>query len=413
MKAQVKPYAFPSGTYVQGRLRWDVVSVWPGRSWLPRPPETRALSVFTPVRAFMYPERRRILNSRGRGVLVTESVDAGATSALLARVLSLLEAAGVSARLLEHGACGADKGADLEVRLGSACFPYDVKVRNRVTAESAMAFPPRQGARPLMVVPRVPAAVAEVWRGNDVHFVDGAGNAYLRQPGLLLDVRGRRDAPQVDGSGVPARWSRPAGLMVVFALLCEPGLVQAPYREIAAGSGASLGSVQGAMTELERDGFIVVRGGRRASLQRTRELLDRWVAAFTLELYPRLLLGRFDSTRPGWWRTADASLDHEYALWGGETAAHRLGLDLKPSRVLVYAPELPRALIVEHRLRKAADDGDVEFRRRFWAFSDPEGLVAPSPLVYADLIASGDPRLAAAARELRETDDVLRRLDRS
>jgi hypothetical protein len=346
--------------------------------------------------------------------MVAELAGAGvsATSSLVARALSRLEAAGLSVRVLKRGAPGVDEGADLEVGLGAARFLYDVKVRSRVTAESALAFPRTQGVRPLMVAPRVPDAVAEVWRANDVHFVDGAGNAYLRHPGLLLDVRGRRDPPSVEDPRLPSRWSRPAGLMVVFALLCETELSVAPYREIAAASGASLGSVQGAMADLERDGFVLLRRGRR-TVERTRELFDRWVAAFTLELYPRLLLGRFDSNEATWWQSADASLDREHAVWGGETAAYVLGLDLRPSRVLAYAPELPRSLILEHRLRKATDDGDVEFRRRFWEFAPSGSRLAPSPLVYADLIASGDPRLVAVARQLRQTDDLLRRLDRS
>lgn len=335
----------------------------------------------------------------------------GALPTLLARALSRLEAAGLGVSLLERGTAG-EGTAGLEVRFGEIRFVYDLELRNRVTTESALAVVPRHGARPLMVAPRVPDAVAAVWRANDVHFVDAAGNAYLRHPGLLVDVRGRREAPSVVVPGLPPRWSRPTGLMVVFVLLCDAELAAAPYREIAAASGASLGSVQGAMADLERDGFVLSWRGQR-TVERTRELVDRWVAAYTLELHPRLVLGRFNSTRADWWQSAEASLDREHAVWGGESAAHDLGLNLKPSRVLVYAPELPRSLILEHRLRKSTDDGDVEFRRRFWSFPNIAGHLAPSPLVYADLIASGDPRLAGVASELRESDDLLRRLDRS
>lgn len=340
------------------------------------------------------------------------SAGARAEASVLARAIAHLEAAGLNVLVEDAGSADETVDAHLSIGVDGRQIRYRVQIRHRVTAESALAFPRTHGVRPLMVAPRVPDAVAEVWRANDVHFVDGAGNAFLRQPGLLVDVRGRRDSPSVEDPGLPPRWSRPAGLMVVFALMCETELSVAPYREIAAASGASLGSVQGAVADLERDGFVLLRRGRR-TVERTRELFDRWVAAFTLELYPRLLLGRFEATDANWWQSADAGLDREHAVWGGETAAYVLGLDLKPSRVLAYAPELPRSLILEHRLRKATDDGSVEFRRRFWEFATPGSRLAPSPLVYADLIASGDPRLAEAARQLRETDDLLRRLDRS
>lgn len=199
--------------------------------------------------------------------------------------------------------------------------------------------------------------------------------------------------------------------MVVFWLLCEPELATLPYREIAAASGASLGSVQGTMVDPERDGFVLLRGGRR-SVERTGELFDRWVAAFTLELCPRWLLGRFESTA-GLVAGGRREPRPRARVVGGEIAIHVLGLDLKPSRVLVYTAELPRSLILEHRLRKATDAGDVEFRRRFWGFERPGSRLVPSPLASADLIASGNPRLANGARQLRETDDLLRRLDRS
>jgi hypothetical protein len=88
-----------------------------------------------------------------------------------------------------------------------------------------------------------------------------------------------------------------------------------------------LGSVQGAM---------VTSSGTGSSC--SGAIGARWSAgacSSALELYPRLLLGRFDAARPNWWRTAESSLDREHALWGGESAAHILGLDLRPSRILV------------------------------------------------------------------------------
>jgi hypothetical protein len=69
-------------------------------------------------------------------------------------------------------------------------------------------------------------------------------------------------------------------------------------------------------------------------------------------------------------------------------------------------------MIAEYRLRKAAGEGDVEVRQRFWHLDDRrEELTVPTPLVYADLVASADPRQLEAAAHLRGHDDLLRRLD--
>lgn len=67
------------------------------------------------------------------------------------------------------------------------------------------------------------------------------------------------------------------------------------------------------------------------------------------------------------------------------------------------------------RLRRdTGPDATVELRQRFWdvpALS--EAATVPAPLIYADLLADGDPRLVEAAAELRKNDDDLRRLDES
>ena len=49
--------------------------------------------------------------------------------------------------------------------------------------------------------------------------------------------------------------------------------------------------------------------------------------------------------------------------------------------------------------------------RALWWTPDSGALVAPTPLIYADLLASDDPRQIEIAAELRRTDALLRRLD--
>jgi len=110
---------------------------------------------------------------------------AHAEASVLSRAIAHLEAAGLD--VLVEDAGSADKTADAYVSIGvdGRQGRYRVQVRHRVSMESALAFPPSPGVRLLMVVPRVSDSVAEVWRANDVHFVDGAGNAYVRQPGEM------------------------------------------------------------------------------------------------------------------------------------------------------------------------------------------------------------------------------------
>ncbi len=289
---------------------------------------------------------------------------------------------------------------------------YGLQVRSRVSAGSALAAPRVPDRKLLIVAPYVSEPVAEAWRHMDIYFVDTAGNMFLRGNGILVDVRGHR-RPGVPGPTDPDRPLRafkPSGLKVLFALLADRDLANRNYREIAHASGTALGTVQWVMKELAEGGYLDPSTTGR-QLHRLRELFDRWVTAYALDLHPRLTLARFDAPDPTWWRDADAVLREAGAQWGGETAAHFLHRRLRPARAIVYATGIPRHLVVAYRLRKATAQGDVEIRQRFWHLPDDGHITVPSPLVYADLVASADPRQLEAASHLREHDAVLRRID--
>ena len=182
-------------------------------------------------------------------------------------------------------------------------------------------------------------------------------------------------------------------------------------RSIAHRSRTSLGTTQLVFRELAQEGFIGTTQGDR-QLFRSHDLLDRWVEAYTLELHPRLSLGRFDSPDLSWWTDAEKDLIAENAQWGGEAAVHLRHRRLRPGRIIIYARRIPTRLAVKYRFSKAADDGNVEVREQFWNFAtDPATTTVPAPLIYADLIASAEPRQMEAAADLRERDDLLRRLD--
>ena len=130
-------------------------------------------------------------------------------------------------------------------------------------------------------------------------------------------------------------------------------------------------------------------------------------------LRPRLSLGSFDTNYPAPWLSAKVDVESHDAQWGGESAAHLISKRLRPGHAVVYADDLPRSLLRTYRLHRAAGVGVVEVRRRFWAFVDDiaRASCVPTPLVYADLVASAEPRQVEAARSLRESDRVLRRID--
>jgi hypothetical protein len=299
----------------------------------------------------------------------------------------------------------------LRLRLADRTYLYEIQLKRRISPAAALVSRPPTDRAVLLVAPHVSDKIGDALRKQGVHYVDSVGNMYLQGDGLLLDVRGRR-GPMTASPGAldqPLRVFKPSGLKVVFALLANPDLITATYREMAQAGGVSLGTVHWVLNELEVTGYATTAPRR---LYRTRDLLDRWVEAYTFDLWPRLVLARFDAADPTWWTGADDALRTAGAQWGGETAAQHLNPHLRPKRAVIYAQEVPKGLAAAYRFRRAEGEGGVEIRRRFWNFPADLSLTAPTPLIYADLAASADPRLAEAATNLRKNDALLQRLDR-
>lgn len=250
----------------------------------------------------------------------------------------------------------------------------------------------------LLVTHYVTPPQTEKLRQANVQFVDTAGNAFLNQPPLYVLVTGKR-LPVSQAPNKTTRAFTMAGVKVVFALLACPSLLSAPYREIAATAGVSLGAVSQVLENLKQTGYLLEHGTKGRLWQKPVELIRRWSEAYAERLRPKLLLGRFRADQPGWWK--EVQLVALQACWGGEVAAAKLTQYLKPQIKTIYAPgKLPRlqAQFGFHPDR----DGDIELLKKFWTFAalpdHPD--IAPALLVYADLLASGDERNLETAQLL-------------
>ncbi|MBC7275385.1 type IV toxin-antitoxin system AbiEi family antitoxin [Nocardioides sp.] len=257
------------------------------------------------------------------------------------------------------------------------------------------------GGLPLLVwAHHVPPKTADALGRAGIQYADGAGNAHIEFGDVLVDVRGRRPrgpAPQSPTTTGTNLFSTSRS-QVVFALLAWPALWRASQREIAQASGVSVGLVNDTLRLLRASGYDLPVSGTRNG-----DLLDHWAAAFPGGLAPRLRLADFHG-----------DIDVE-KLRGtsihisGESAVRD---SIRPATLTLYVDELAQpdgpSLPILNRWRT---DGtmNVFVRRKFWR--DPDGedehpagspRLSPWPLVYADLLATGDPRLGAIARDLRD-----------
>ena len=256
---------------------------------------------------------------------------------------------------------------------------------------------PQQG---ILVTEYVNPNMAVRLRELDMAFIDTVGNAYINTPFVHVFVKGNRlDKPL--GRIGKTRAFQPTGLKVIFALLCQPALVDAPYRDIATAAGVALGTVGWVMTDLKEQDFLVDMGKRGRRLKERKRLVDRWVTAYPEQLRPKLVIGRYAIADAGIWK--DTPIGDYQAFWGGEVAAAKLTRYLRPEHLTIYVKEPAAELQMKMQMRKDPN-GNVELLKTFWGegCEHQDQDVTPPLLVYADLLATADPRNIETAKLIYE-----------
>jgi hypothetical protein len=316
------------------------------------------------------------------------------------------DATGLAARNVKPPARGGYDAA-IEFRIGGARFKRPVIVRENIDRFGALsafsASVTHDGrAKPTLVTTHLSADMIRACRDLGVDALDLAGNASLIEGASVVIVSGRPRAAHGKARRAPT-WTK-STLRVTLALLITPALLERGYREIAQNAGVSHGTVQNAVRALIDHRDVFERpDGRGLQFADKERLIDEWVTLYPRQLRESLLLARYRAESSDWWR--DVPDLPGRCQFGGEPAAAILTQYLKPATVTVYcADAVPREWIKEARLRPDPA-GNVEFLRAPIALAPVDGLapnvVAPL-IVYADLVASGDPRNLETARMLRE-----------
>lgn len=299
---------------------------------------------------------------------------------------------------------GFPPGAVLRVVLNGKELKYCTEIKTGITKPLAVLLLAHRDNLPyplFLITKYVNPVQAEEFKQNGIEFIDTAGNTFINQPPFYVFVKGNRPL-EIAGQVPLKRAFRPAGLRIIYGFLCNPGLENKTYREIAAATGVALGTVDLIIKELKGMGILIDMGKRDLKLKQKEPLFERWVTAYPENLRPKQLLGRYRGQQ-GWWQ--HNRLNPRTAQWGGEVAAARLTRYLKPELITIYATARDlNKLLLENRLRTDIA-GDVEILERFWNRQEPqqndEDLVHPI-LVYADLLATGNQRNLETARMIYE-----------
>lgn len=328
---------------------------------------------------------------------------------LIERAVAALEKLGLKVLMLKQPKATRylQPHALLRITKGREQIGYAVEAKRAVTPATmgAVIVQLREIAdaterRVLLVTDYLTTPVAEKLRAEHQQFADAAGNVYLEGPDLLVYVTGRK-LEETPGRTKTGQAFTTNGLKILFALVCDPKLAEAPQRAIAAAAGVALGAVPAVLGNLQRTGHLLVAGKRRR-LNATKRLLDEWALAYAHKLRAKTLMETYQTKTFDTWR--DWTLDPEQERWGGEPAANLLVGYLKPGILTIYTEKLPGRLMIRQRMARAGPlvrDRLVEFRKPFWGNAlRTEGRpdVVPPALVYADLLATGDGRCIETAR---------------
>jgi hypothetical protein len=286
---------------------------------------------------------------------------------------------------------------------GASQQTYAVTFKRQPTLATAAAAD--HSSLPLLIIGgRISARSANAFRDASIQYVDAGGNAYLNFGDVYIDVRGQSlkklsDEP-VHSAQSGMNLFSPRRAQVICALLTRPALRRSRLQDLAEASGVSLGLVHDAISQLQVSGFI-----GDAGLRRPRDLLDLWAAAYSTGLGPTLALDSFVGD-PSPFRVLGTDLWTMPAVSGEAAVSEYLG---RRTTLTVYVDQLDPSLAIVNKWRRDPERrSNVFVRRRFWSAElefgqhDHAGQpIAPWPIVYADLLTSGEPRLVEVSKEWR------------
>ena len=249
----------------------------------------------------------------------------------------------------------------------------------------------------------VPASVVNRAIARDAWYADAAGNAYLRAPGVHINILGRRPRPVRPPAATPAvSLFATRRAQAIFCLLQWSEMISAPISSLADASGASRAVVHETRKLLEAEGYLVPGSGR---LQRREVLRGRWVESFRAGLWRAGQLATFVGEP-----NLDAWLDAGQRL---EVSGESAVAGVRPTTLTLYVDEIDPLLVARSRWRRPepTEQGNIVLRRQFWNSPIPNNPLgervhlAPELIIYADLMATREPRqLEIAARFLATVD---------
>ncbi|HEY1202727.1 MAG TPA: type IV toxin-antitoxin system AbiEi family antitoxin [Niastella sp.] len=322
-------------------------------------------------------------------------------------ILNMLTGSRVKEHPLRQG--DSEMDASITIGFGGVEHRFNVEIKGEMRPGQALQVIEQFGNKKeqwLLVARYIPQPLKEKFKGLGINYLELAGNCYINVKGIFVFVADQKVTP-VRETATGKLW-KPTGLKFLMAIINNPDLLNASYREIAIAAGIAFGSIGPLLGELQKEGYTQKDGNVEKLFNKNR-LVNRWTELYHASLRPRLIKGRFrflrQEIRMNWQQLKSTGI-----YWGAEPGAALLTQRIIPEYFTVYTEQSGNELV--KLLGVVPDnDGNITVLEKFWGEMPAEedekenikAVPAPPLLIYADLVNDLDSRNHEVAEQIKKT----------
>lgn len=255
-----------------------------------------------------------------------------------------------------------------------------------------------QNRNVILIAENIFPRIREKLRKLEIGYLDINGNMFYTNDDNYVFIEAQQKKQVTVQKG---RVFTKTGLKVLFTILNETGLINAPYRVIANEADVALGTINNFMKGLKELGYIIEIDKNYKKIQNFNDLIEKWTYEYNQKLKPTLHIGSYrflNEQDYNNWKNLDFKTDN--TCWGGEPAADLITNYLRPGEFTIYTEEKPNELMRNYKLIPD-EEGYIKVYKKFWK-NNAQNNYAPELLVYADLINTGNDRNLETAKLIYE-----------
>jgi hypothetical protein len=273
---------------------------------------------------------------------------------------------------------------------------FNVILKGEVREGQALGIVEKIGKKKdhwLLIARYITQPLKESFKSAGINYLEEAGNCFIHVPGIFIYITDQKVTPIRNTPG--GKLWMTGGLKILLAIIDQPELLQATYREIAKAANIALGSVGPLLEELKEEGYMVHKDGSEVLTQKDK-LIDRWAEIYHATLRPKLIIAKYRFLAEARFQQIEEGI-----YWGGEYAAAILTpRKINPEKYIIYTDRPGNELVKKLKI-VPDDDGKITVLEKFWGDLPYKGRkhylinmpnTVPALLIYADLFNDMDSR---------------------